>query len=67
MYNLFVFKIRSPLKSMRMDASVESSPFKLSIKNMHDDMKPSNMELTVDPNQASLDFNMNYDIGRLII
>jgi hypothetical protein len=46
-----------------MDASVESSPFKLSIKNMYDDMKPSNMELTVDPNQANLDFNMNYDIG----
>ncbi|CAC5383680.1 unnamed protein product [Mytilus coruscus] len=55
-------QVRSPIKTMKMDASVETSPFKLTIKNLYDDTKPINTELTVDPNDGSLDFNMNYDI-----
>ncbi|XP_052103584.1 uncharacterized protein LOC127737090 [Mytilus californianus] len=55
-------QVLSPIKTMKMDASVETSPFKLTIKNLYDDTKPINTELTVDPNDSSLDFNMNYDI-----
>ncbi|XP_071162849.1 uncharacterized protein [Mytilus edulis] len=55
-------QVRSPIKTMKIDARVETSPFKLTIKNLYDDTKPINTELTVDPNDGSLDFNMNYDI-----
>ena len=49
---------------MKIDARVETSPFKLTMKNLYDDTKPINTELTVDPNDGSLDFNMNYDISK---
>ncbi|CAG2211151.1 unnamed protein product [Mytilus edulis] len=55
-------QVRSPIKTMKIDARVETSPFKLTMKNLYDDTKPINTELTVDPNDGSLDFNMNYDI-----
>lgn len=60
----FIPQVRSPIKTMKIDARVETSPFKLTIKNLYDDTKPINTELTVDPNDGSLDFNMNYDISK---
>ncbi|CAG2256768.1 unnamed protein product [Mytilus edulis] len=55
-------QIHSPVKTMKLDARVETSPFKLTIKNLVDDTKPINSQLTVDHNDGSMDFNMNYDI-----
>lgn len=63
--NCFHIQVRSPVKSMSMEASFDTKPYRLSFKNLYDDSKPINTELTVDPEDASLDFNMNYDIGKL--
>ena len=51
---------------MKMDASVATSPYKLTVKNLYDESKPINTELVFDPDQASLDFSMNYDLGSIL-
>ncbi|XP_063427206.1 uncharacterized protein LOC134710744 [Mytilus trossulus] len=55
-------QVRSPIKTMKLDARVETSPFKLTIKNLLDDTKPINSQLIVDHDDGSLNFYMNYDI-----
>lgn len=51
---------------MSMEASFDSNPYRVSVKNLYDESKPINAEVTVDPRDVSLDFSMNYDIGNYI-
>lgn len=43
-----------------------TAPYKVSIQNVYDKVKPMNAEITLDPSDVSIDANINYDIGKFL-
>ena len=62
-----LLQVNTPVKKIsilgnsRMDA-----PFRMSLENKYDNRRPLNTVFTLDPTKKSVDFQMNYDLGRCL-
>lgn len=57
--------METPIKNMDLTGEVEESPYKLKFRNIYEG-KIVQAHLTVDPDRRMVDFQTNYDLGRLI-
>lgn len=58
-------QLTTPIKSINIQGNVQTTaPYKVSIKNLYDNAKPVSADIVFDPSDASIDVNMNYDIGK---
>lgn len=61
------FQLDSPIKAINVKGQLQTSaPYRISIQNLYDNIKPINAEVVLDPSDTSLDASINYDIGTLI-
>lgn len=65
MYCLCVFQLQSPLKTVSISGSVQTDrQFTASLRNVYDQKQPLNTVFTFDESRRSVDFFINYDLGR---
>lgn len=57
--------MNTPMKKIGIDGNaLTDSPYRLALTNKYDDKRPLNTILSFDPSKRSVDFQMNYDLGK---
>ena len=65
LFTVLQLQVNTPVKKISiLGNSRLDAPFRMALQNKYDNRRPLNTVFTLDASKKSVDFQMNYDLGR---